>query len=227
MEDKVSNPIRVLIVDDQQLIREGLQAILQSDPDLLIVGEAKDGTAAIEMIANTHPDVVLMDIKMPGISGIEATRFIRQQWQEVKVIILTTFSEDPLLFDGLKAGAAGFLLKDISASDLIKAIHTVAAGGALIEPSIAGKVFAEFQRLSSAPTTTSEIPLFTERETEILRLLFQGYSNRQIAETLFLAEGTVKNYLSAIFQKLHVEDRVQAVLKAKELGFDQTQIESN
>jgi len=217
----MSDPIRVLIADDQQLIRDGLRAILESEADILVVGEAKDGESALTMIQQLKPQVVLMDIKMAGIGGIAATRKIREQWKEVQVIILTTFSEDALIFEGLKAGASGFLLKDISASELIKAIHTVAAGGALIEPSIAGKVFAEFQRLSSTDHSNISYPSFTERENEIVQLLCQGYSNRQIAEKLYLAEGTVKNYLSAIFQKLQVEDRTQAVIKVKEMGLMQ------
>lgn len=217
----MSDPIRVLIADDQQLIRDGLRAILESEADILVVGEAKDGESALTMIQQLKPQVVLMDIKMAGIGGIAATRKIREQWKEVQVIILTTFSEDALIFEGLKAGASGFLLKDISASELIKAIYTVAAGGALIEPSIAGKVFAEFQRLSSTDHSNISYPSFTERENEIVQLLCQGYSNRQIAEKLYLAEGTVKNYLSAIFQKLQVEDRTQAVIKVKEMGLMQ------
>jgi DNA-binding NarL/FixJ family response regulator len=194
----MADPIRVLIVDDQQLIRDGLRAILESETDILVVGEAKDGETALAMIPQLQPQVVLMDIKMAGIGGIAATHKIREQWKEVQVIILTTFSEDELIFEGLKAGASGFLLKDTSASELIKAIRTVAAGGALIEPSIAGKVFAEFQRLSRNDHSNLSCPSFTERESEILKLLCQGYSNRQIAEQLYLAEGTVKNYLSAI-----------------------------
>jgi len=217
----MSDPIRVLIADDQQLIRDGLRAILESEADILVVGEAKDGETALTMIQQLQPQIVLMDIKMAGIGGIAATQKIREQWKEVQVIILTTFSEDALIFEGLKAGASGFLLKDISASELIKAIHTVAAGGALIEPSIAGKVFAEFQRLSRADHLNISYPFFTERENEIVQLLCQGYSNRQIAEKLYLAEGTVKNYLSTIFQKLQVEDRTQAVIKVKEMGLMQ------
>jgi DNA-binding NarL/FixJ family response regulator len=217
------NHIRLLLVDDQRLMREGLRTLLELEPDLEIAGEAEDGLAALEMYPSLHPDVVLMDIRMPRLDGVEATRRILQDWPKARVIILTTFDEDALIFDGLRAGALGYLLKDVSGSELAAAIREVADGGALIEPSVARKVLAEFSRLAR-PTAIERAAAeeisstLSERESEILRLLAQGASNRQIANQLFLAEGTVKNYISAILSKLGVEDRTQAALRARELG---------
>lgn len=212
--------IRVMLVDDQRLMREGLRTILELEDDLQVAAEAEDGLAALEAYASVQPDVVLMDIRMPRLDGVEATRRLCQQWPQARVIILTTFDEDALVFDGLRAGALGYLLKDVSGAELAEAIRKVAAGGALIEPSVARKVLAEFTRMAPAIRPSAgqfEEPL-SDREQEILRLVAQGANNRQIAGQLFLAEGTVKNYISTIFDKLHVTDRTQAALRARELG---------
>ncbi|MEJ5200339.1 MAG: response regulator transcription factor, partial [Anaerolineae bacterium] len=174
----------------------------------------------LDQYAAHRPDVVLMDIRMPRLDGVEATRRLLQRWPDARVIILTTFDDDAYVFDGLRAGALGYLLKDVSGQELADAIRKVAAGGALIEPSVARKVLAEFARLAEPPRPPHEQlpePL-SEREIEILRLLAAGANNRQIASQLFLAEGTVKNYVSAILDKLGVEDRTQAALRARELG---------
>ena len=213
-------PIRVLLVDDQKLMREGLRVLLEMEPDLEVAGEAGDGEAALAAYAEQQPDVVLMDVRMPGMDGVEATRRLRERWPEARVIILTTFDDDEYVFEGLRAGALGYLLKDVSGHELAEAVRTVARGGALIEPSVARKVVAEFARLASparAPDAGLPEPL-TEREQEILQLLAQGLSNREIAQRLFLAEGTVKNYVTRILGKLGARDRTQAALRARELG---------
>ncbi len=212
--------IRVLIVDDQRLMRQGLKTLLELEPDMQIVGEAEDGQAALEQYEMAQPEVVLMDIRMPRLDGVEATRRLLARWPSGRVIILTTFDDDQNVFDGLRAGALGYLLKDVSGSELAEAIRTVAAGGALIEPSVARKVLAEFTRLAPAsPASAEHLPdPLNERELEVLRLLAQGANNRQIAAQLFLAEGTVKNYISSILDKLGVEDRLQAALRGRELG---------
>jgi DNA-binding NarL/FixJ family response regulator len=216
----MADPIRVLLVDDQKLMREGLRVLLELEPDLQVVGEAENGAAALEAYAIYQPAVVLMDVRMPGMDGVEATWRLRERWPAVRVIILTTFDDDEYVFEGLRAGALGYLLKDVSGTDLAQAIRTVAAGGALIEPSVAQKVLAEFARLAPparAPDVGLPEPL-SERECEILELLAQGLSNREIGARLSLAEGTVKNYVTTTLQKLGVRDRTQAALRAKELG---------
>ncbi|MEW5872452.1 MAG: response regulator transcription factor [Chloroflexota bacterium] len=216
----MSDPIRVLLVDDQKLMREGLRILLELEPDLDVVGEAGDGETALHAYETIAPDVVLMDIRMPGIDGVEATWRLRQRWPQARVIILTTFDDDEYVFEGLRAGALGYLLKDVSGSDLAQAIRTVASGGALIQPSVARKVLSEFARVIPPARPVGEglpEPL-TARELEILRLLAQGLSNRQIANRLSLAEGTVKNNVTSILQKLGVDDRTQAALRARQLG---------
>ena len=212
--------IRILLVDDQRLMREGLRILLELEPDLKIAGEAGDGEAALRAYAELRPDVVLMDVRMTGMDGVEATWRLHERWPEARVIILTTFDDDEYVFEGLRAGALGYLLKDVSGSDLAQAVRTVAAGGALIEPSVARKVVTEFARVArparDAGTGLPE-PL-SEREIEILRLLADGLTNRLIAERLSLAEGTVKNYVTTILGKLGSRDRTQAAIRARELG---------
>jgi DNA-binding NarL/FixJ family response regulator len=184
-----------------------------------VVGEAADGRAALDAIAQTKPDVVLMDIRMPALDGVQATRQLRGRNDPARVIILTTFDDDAYVFDGLRAGALGYLLKDVSGDELARAIRTVYGGGALIEPSVARRVFAEFTRLEAITPPMQKLPEpLTEREVDILRLIAQGKGNREISEALFLAEGTVKNYVTALLQKLNARDRTQAALRAKEMG---------
>jgi len=207
-------------VDDQKLMREGLRVLLELEPDLEVTGEAEDGQAALETYATLQPDVVLMDIRMPGMDGVEATWRLRERWPQARIIILTTFDDDKYVFEGLRAGALGYLLKDVSGQELAEAVRTVAAGGALIEPSVARKVLAEFARLAPPARPPEEglpEPL-SERERDVLRLLASGLSNREIAKRLSLAEGTVKNYVTSILQKLGVRDRTQAAVRARELG---------
>ncbi len=216
----MTNPIRILLVDDQRLMREGLRTLLELENDFEIAGEAGDGQAALGAYADLKPDVVLMDIRMPIMDGVEATRRLRARWPEARIIILTTFDDDASVFEGLRAGAQGYLLKDLSGQELASAVRTVAGGGALIEPSVASKVVAEFARLAPAsrPAEAALPESLSEREHEILRLLAQGLSNGEIADRLSLAEGTVKNYVTNILQKLDVRDRTQAALRARELG---------
>lgn len=221
MSEKPSS-IRILLVDDQQLLRQGIKLLLDLEPGLQVVGEANNGQEALELFERLKPDVTLMDIRMPVMDGVAATQQLRQRWPDSKIIILTTFDDETYVFEGLRAGALGYLLKDVSSQELAQAIRTVNAGGALIEPSVARKVLAEFSRLAAptAPRSKEDalIEALSERELEILRLAASGLSNRQIAERLFLAEGTVKNYISTIFQKLGVQDRTQAVLAAQKHG---------
>ena len=211
---------RILIVDDQRLMREGLRTLLELEPDFDVVGEAGDGAAGLEAYAASTPDIVLMDIRMPGMDGVEATRRLRARHPGARVIILTTFDDEAYVFDGLRAGAQGYLLKDLSGNELATAIRTVMAGGALIEPSVARKVFAEFARLAPAarPLDAGLAEPLTEREREVLRGVAEGLSNREIGQKLFLTEGTVKNYVTSVLQKIGARDRTQAALRAKELG---------
>ncbi|MBP7694037.1 MAG: response regulator transcription factor [Anaerolineales bacterium] len=210
--------IRILLVDDQRLMREGLRTLLELESDLDVVGEAGDGQAALEQFAALRPDVVLMDIRMPVLNGVEATRRLREKWPEVRVIILTTFADDANVFDGLRAGARGYLLKDVSGADLAAAVRTVAGGGALIEPSVARRVFEEFARLAPAARPAELPEPLSERELEVLRLVAAGLSNKEIGQKLSLAEGTVKNYVTNVLGKIDARDRTQAALRAKELG---------
>ena len=215
-----STPIHLLLVDDQRLLREGMRILLELEPDLKVVGEAANGVEALARYTELRPDVVLMDVKMPEMDGVAATRQLLISHPEAKVVILTTFDDDEYVFEGIRAGALGYLLKALSGAELADAIRTVAAGGALIEPSVARKVMAEFARTSHPSPQTAEklIEPLSEREIDVLRLLVKGLSNREIAGQLFLAEGTVKNYISSALQKLNVRDRTQAALRAKELG---------
>lgn len=211
--------IRLLIVDDQRLMRDGLRTLLELEEGLEVAGEAGDGQESLDRYAELEPDLVLMDVRMPGMDGVEATRRIRQQWPDARIIILTTFDEDEYIFEALRAGAQGYLLKAVSGQELATAIRTVAAGKALIDPAVTGKVMAAFALLSKparAPNAGLAEPL-SERELEVLKLLAQGFSNREIAQQLFLAAGTVKNYVTVILQKIGARDRTQAALRGREL----------
>jgi len=212
--------IRVLLADDQRLMRDGLCTLLELEDDLEVVGEAENGRAAVDMAIDLRPDVILMDVRMPELDGVEATRQLAARLPECKVIILTTFDDESIIFEGLRAGALGYLLKDVSGEELAAAIREVYRGGALIQPSVARKVLAEFSRLPAAPAPSPVLPgeVLTDRESEILKLVARGLSNKEIGLRLSLTEGTVKNYVSGILQKLGVQDRTQAALKARELG---------
>ena len=228
--------IRVLLADDQPLIREGLAIILNTQPDVQVVGQASDGREAIELARHTKPDVILMDIKMPHMDGIAATREINKAQPNIPIIILTTYSEDELVFEGIRAGASGYLLKDITRSKLTEAVRGAARGEAQIDPAVAAQVLAEFQRMSDVihrrtpqPDQTSAAGSFadedwpaieelTPREETILKLLTEGLTNAGIAQRLHLSEGTVKNYVSEVLAKLHANDRTHAVVLAIRRG---------
>ena len=211
-------PIRILLADDQRLMREGLRTLLELESDFEIVGEAADGQAALDSYAKLQPDVVLMDIRMPVLNGVDATRRLLAQTPTAKVIILTTFDDDANVFEGLRAGALGYLLKDVSGADLAQAVRTVMSGGALIEPSVARRVFAEFARLTPSHIPAQLDEPLSDREVEVIKLVAQGLSNKEIGQKLSLAEGTVKNYVTNVLQKIGVRDRTQAALRAKDLG---------
>jgi DNA-binding NarL/FixJ family response regulator len=216
----MTDPIRLLIVDDQRLMREGLRTLLELEGGFEIVGEATNGQAAIDAYAELKPDVVLMDIRMPGMDGVEATRRLCVSWPGARVIILTTFDDDANVFEGLRAGAVGYLLKDLSGQELASAVRTVYKGGALIEPTVAKRVMIEFARLHPpARSIDAGLPEpLSERELEILKLISAGLSNREIGNKLSLSEGTVKNYVTNVLQKIGVRDRTQAALRGRELG---------
>jgi DNA-binding NarL/FixJ family response regulator len=206
-----------MLVDDQQLIRQGIRILLEQEPDIEVLAEAANGADALSLCRKVQPDVVLMDVQMPEMDGVECTRQLAQAYPQVGVIILTTFDDDDYIFEGLRAGARGYLLKDVSSAELAAAVRTVAGGGALIQPSISRRVISEFARLSRGPSSPQLVESLTPREREVLQALADGLSNQEIAEKLVITEGTVKNHVSSLLAKLEVRDRTQAVLKAQQL----------
>jgi DNA-binding NarL/FixJ family response regulator len=210
----------VLIVDDQALVRVGLRKILESEPELTVVGEAGDGDEAVARARELRPDVVLMDIRMPGLDGIEATRRIVAAQPAVRVLILTTFGLDTYVFDALRAGASGFMLKDAPPEELAAAVRIVASGDALLAPAITRAVVEEFAKRPQAapPTQPPAVAELTPREQEVMSLLVRGLSNPEICERLFISDATAKTHVARILQKLGVRDRVQAVIYAYEAG---------
>ena len=217
----MTEKINVLIVDDQQLVREGLCILLDLIPDIEVVGEAPDGREALALVKKIQPDVVLMDIQMPELDGVAATRQLQEEAPHVKVIILTTFDDDEYVFEGLLAGAAGYMLKDVHSEQLADAIRAAAEGKAFIHPAITRKVVSKLTHLTERERTRHEQPLadpLSSREIEVLGLLAQGAANKEISECLFIAPGTVKNHIGSIYTKLNVHSRTQAIQKAKDLG---------
>ena len=212
--------LRVVIADDQPLMRAGLRTLLELESDIEVVGEAEDGREAVAEASRLRPDVVLMDVQMPHLTGVEATRTLRAQLPEVRVLILTTFDDDRTVFEGLGAGASGYLLKDVSGEELAAAVRTVAAGGAVMGPAVAGKVLGRVVRapVGDRLETGDLLEPLNPRELEILAAIGDGLSNPEIARRLGLAEGTVKNYVSRILQKTGSDDRTQAALRARDLG---------
>ena len=208
--------IRVVIADDQPLVRTGLRMILGSEPDMEVVAEAADGSAAIEAVVAHRPDVVLMDVRMPGTDGIEATRVVTAGVDPPRVLVLTTFDLDEIVYDALRAGASAFLLKDAPEERLTAAIRVVADGGSLFAPSVTRRLIEEFARRGPEPTV--DLDGLTDRETEVLRLVARGMSNQEIAAHLFVTENTVKTHVARLLMKLGVRDRVQAVVAAYESG---------
>lgn len=210
--------IKVLIVDDQNLIREGLSMMLSLYKDILVVGEATNGKETIEMMKKKEIDLILMDIRMPIMNGVESTRIIKTEYPDVKVLILTTFNEDEYIFQGLENGADGYLLKDISSEELVNAIRTVYEGNILLQPDVAKKVVGAMrdrENISKSYEEINSLTTLTQREIEISRLVADGKSNKEISAILFITEGTVKNHLTRILDKLNVRDRTQLALLMK------------
>lgn len=212
--------VRVLIADDQALFREGLRTLLSTRPEIEVVGEAANGAEALAEVERLQPNVVLMDLRMPVMDGIVATTAMRDRWQSIPVLVLTTFDDDASLFGALRAGAAGYLLKDVSSDTLVAAVTAAARGEAFLQSTVTGRVVAAFARLmeSGGPRAEALVMPLSPREREILALLGTGASNKEIADRLCLAEGTVKNHVTNILTKLDVRDRTQAALRARQLG---------
>jgi len=219
----MSDQIRVLIADDHTLIREGLQAVLAQEPDISIVGHAASGADALALAKELAPDVILMDVRMPGMDGVEATRRIKAEVPGAKVVILTVYQDDEYLFNAVKAGAVGYILKDVSPEQLVHAVRLASRGESLIDPALAARVLAEFSKLSTNGERTQQgatgvYAALTPREMQVLNLVAQGKSNKEIARELCIEEKTVKNHMSNIFAKLQVNDRTQALIYAVRHG---------
>ncbi len=210
--------IRVLIVDDQQLVRSGFRLILEAEDDMTVVGEAADGAQAVDLVRRSSPDVVLMDVQMPVMDGLAATRAIVAAPGGPAVVILTTFDRDDYVFEALRAGAAGFLLKNAPPEQLVEAVRVVAAGDGLLAPAVTRRVIAELARRPSTPDPTDLLAPLTDREREVLTLVAAGKSNAEIGAALYLGEATVKTHVSNMLLKLQLRDRVQAVILAYECG---------
>ena len=211
----MAKSIRILIADDHAIVRKGIRALLATEADIEVVGEAADGKEAVEKAERLRPDVVLMDLVMPGMDGIEATRRITTRQPEIRILVLTSFAEDEKVFPALKAGALGYLLKDAGPEELVRAIRQVYCGESSLHPAIARKVLQELSRPSERPPTPEPL---TERELEVLRLIAKGKSNREIAEELVISEATVRTHVSNILGKLQLASRTQAALYALREG---------
>jgi DNA-binding NarL/FixJ family response regulator len=210
--------IKLMLVDDHQVVRDGLATMLSRQGDFSVVGEARNGLEAVEKAAELHPDVILMDLRMPELNGVEAMRRIRERDAEVRFLVLTTYDTDEYIFDAIEAGAKGYLLKDTSREDLFHAVRAVYSGESLIEPGVAAKVLDRFAQLSRQSGQPQHADLLSERETEVLRLMAQGAANKGIATALSISESTAKTHVANIFQKLEVNQRTEAVTKAIALG---------
>ena len=213
----MERPVRVLIADDHAVVREGLRAVLGSEPDMEVVGEAATGKEVLERAADLRPDVILMDIQMPGINGIEATRRIIAANQEIGVVILTMYEDDDSIFSAMRAGARGYVLKGAHPSQILKVLRAVADGEAYFGPEIARRLM-DFFSAPKSPSPAEAFPELTTRERDILDLIAQGHSNAKIARRLYLSPKTVGNHISHIFTKLQVADRAQAIIRAREAG---------
>jgi DNA-binding NarL/FixJ family response regulator len=209
--------MKLVICDDQAIVRDGLEMLLKLEPDIEVVGIAEDGASAVEMVTSKKPDIVLMDLKMPIMNGVEATRQIQAKYPEVKVLVLTTYDDDEWLFDAIQAGASGYILKDTSREEVVKAIRGTVAGKTYVDPSVAGRVLHQASSNQTQPATLITSKL-TDREIDVLRLIAKGLSNAEISGRLFLSGGTVRNHVSAILSKLGVSDRTQAAVIAIQHG---------
>ncbi|HJR24242.1 MAG TPA: response regulator transcription factor [Acidimicrobiales bacterium] len=210
------DPIRVVICDDHALFRRGLSMVLEAEEGIEVVGEAEDGEAVVRTVEELAPDVVLMDVRMPKLSGIEATRAIAEAAPSTRIVMLTVSDEEEDLYEAIKAGAAGYLLKEISIEEVAEAIRSVVSGQSLITPSMASKLLAEFSNLSKKAEARQAVPTpqLTSRELEVLKLVAQGMSNKEIAAELYISENTVKNHVRNILEKLHLHSRMEAVVYA-------------
>jgi DNA-binding NarL/FixJ family response regulator len=212
--------MKIIICDDQEIVRDGLELLLKLEKDIEIVGIAGDGAEAVEMAAQKQPDLVMMDLKMPVMNGVDATRQIKAKYPTVKVLVLTTFGSDDWVLDALRAGASGYMLKDAPREQVLSAIRGTVEGKTFIDPAVAGKLLGEITGGKKKPAAAVTDKL-TQRETEVLQLLARGFSNEDIAKKLFLSEGTVRNHIGAIIAKLDVADRTQAAIMAIQHGLDQ------
>ncbi len=210
--------IRVMLVDDQTLVRKGVRSLLELSDEIEVIGEAPDGQHAIDTLESSQPDVMLLDMRMPGLSGLDVLQELSERGTLPPTIILTTFDDDQLVLAGIKAGARGYLLKDVSLDELVSAVKTVSEGGSLVKPAVTERLLEGLKNIRNDFSSLDRPDPLTERETEILRLMAGGYSNKEIANSLNVAEGTVKNHVSNVLSKLGVRDRTRAVLKAFELG---------
>ncbi|MCC7119871.1 MAG: response regulator transcription factor [Anaerolineales bacterium] len=209
--------MKILLCDDQAIIRDGLEMLLNLEKDFQVVGAAQDGAEAVELAAQAQPDLILMDLKMPGVNGIEATRQIHAKFPEIKILALTTYDDDEWVFDAIRAGASGYLLKDTPRAKIIEAIRGTLAGKNFVDPAIAGKLLTQVASQQKQPASLLTKKL-TERELDVLRLIAKGFNNNDIAGQLHLSEGTVRNHVSAILEKLNVSDRTQAAVIAIQHG---------
>ncbi len=210
--------IKVMLVDDQNLVRKGVRSLLELSEEIEVLAEAADGAEAIRMIPEVGPDVVLLDMRMPGLSGLDVLKELSRLGTLPPTIILTTFDDDELVLAGIQSGAKGYLLKDVALADLVSAIRTVSEGGSIVKPAVTQRLLKGLANLQNDFSSLDQPDPLTDRETEILRLMAGGYSNKEIANSLGVAEGTVKNHVSNILSKMGVRDRTRAVLKAFELG---------
>ncbi len=214
------NPIRVLLVDDQPLFLDGLRTLLSARPEIQVVGVVSNGENALQAVQSLSPDIVLMDLRMPVMTGVECTRRLRAKSSTCRILVLTTFDDDDEVFEAIRAGADGFLLKGTSAAKLVESIQLTMAGQSILDPSVAPRVMSEFNRMSSRlPSVLArQMPKLTKREADVLKQLAAGKNNKEIAAAMHVSEGTVKNHLTTIYEKLNVEDRTQAALAAHALG---------
>ena len=210
--------INVMLVDDQNLVRKGVRSLLELSAEIAVIAEANDGAEAIRMIGEVQPDVMLLDMRMPGMSGLDVLRALSAAGTLPPTIILTTFDDDELVLGGIREGARGYLLKDVSLEELVRAIQNVAEGRSMVKPAVTQRLLKGLENLKTEFSSLDRPDPLTERETEILRLMAGGYSNKEIANSLGVAEGTIKNHVSNILSKMGVRDRTRAVLKAFELG---------